>query len=140
MADLNEIVDLRPGADDRKSQCCPIDGDVGAQFDIIFNDHPADLRNLLIFPPVRGEPESIAADDRPAVDDHPLADLHPLSDRDVRINQALLSDFTPPADEPPASQPDPIADLRPTLYSHKWSDRTAGSENNPLADGSPGID
>ena len=46
--DLHEVVDLGAGADARLANGGTIDGRVGADLDVVFDDDAADLRNLVV--------------------------------------------------------------------------------------------
>src|SRR5262249_16346668 len=48
--DLHQVVDLAAGADARLAERGSIDGGVGADFDVVFDDHAADLRDLVVRP------------------------------------------------------------------------------------------
>src|ERR1043166_3281233 len=50
MGDLHEVIDLGTFADDSRTEGAAIDGDIGADFNIIMNDHIANLRHLAVEP------------------------------------------------------------------------------------------
>ena len=72
--DLHEIIDPRSGTDDRIFQGAAVDRGVGANFDVVLDHHPADLRHGM--EPVRGdrETEAILADADPRIDIDTMAD------------------------------------------------------------------
>ncbi len=89
----HQIVDLRALADDGVAQRGAIDRAVGADFDIVFDDDIADLRDFVMHAVAGGVAESIAADDDAGVQNHPLAQDAALVDHDVGIDDAVRSDL-----------------------------------------------
>src|SRR5580698_982600 len=63
MPDLDEVIDLRSGADDGAAGLRAVHAAVGAYFDVFFDDGIADLRNALRATVTKGPTEAIAADD-----------------------------------------------------------------------------
>lgn len=61
MPDVNQIVNLGAVPYHRRTHCRPINPDVGADFDIIFDDHIADLRDLRMHAVFGCEPETVSA-------------------------------------------------------------------------------
>ena len=87
---LHEVVDLRPALDPGLANRRPIDRRVGANLDVVFDDHGGDLRDLLVRPVVAvRKAEAVAAHDRAVLDDAPRADDDALPDRDARVQQAV---------------------------------------------------
>src|SRR5271166_550233 len=74
VADLNEIVDLRALADHRVAVGAPVDGHARADFDVVLNDDPADLRHLEMPARPQSEAEPVLADVRAGMDDDAVAD------------------------------------------------------------------
>ena len=74
VADLHEIVDLRPLADHGVAVCAPIDRHAGADLDIVLNDDAPDLRHFEMPPRPESEPEAVLPDMRAGMNDHPVAD------------------------------------------------------------------
>ena len=82
-----------PGADPRLPHCGAIDRRVGADFDIVLDDHAADLRNLVVGPVgLTGEAEPVAADHGAVLDDDPVADRHALAHGDAGVDDAVVPD------------------------------------------------
>ena len=80
--DLDEIVDLRPLADDGIAVAAAVDGRVGADLDIVLDDHPPDLRHLQVPLGAGHEAETILSDANAGMDDDPVADQR-MGDRDT---------------------------------------------------------
>jgi len=75
VGDLHQIVDLRSVADAGRRHRRSIDRRVGADLDVVADDHVAHLRNLVqLAARFRNESETVAADDDAAVNPSPLAD------------------------------------------------------------------
>src|SRR5262249_57795692 len=71
MANLYEVVDLRPLADDGLAERGSIDRDVGPDLDVVLDHDPTDLRDLSVRAPVEHVSEPVPAENTPRVDDHP---------------------------------------------------------------------
>src|SRR5207248_1270767 len=65
MRDVNEVVDLCPGADHGVADAAAIDRGVGANLDVVLDDAPADMRDSLVLVVPVDVAEAIAADDDP---------------------------------------------------------------------------
>ncbi len=78
---LNLVIQLDSVLDDRIFQRTPIDGGVGADFDIIANPHPAELRH---FQPaaiaIQRQSKAIAADHRAGMHQNATTQLRPMTD------------------------------------------------------------
>src|SRR5579862_835515 len=48
MSDMDQIVDLCAPSDERRARARLVDGDIGADLDVILDNHPADLGNLVV--------------------------------------------------------------------------------------------
>src|SRR5205085_9988871 len=93
MADLYEIIDLSMRPHNRLAERRPINGRAGAYFNVVFNNHFADLWNLVPLPLIIfGKAEAIATDDRVILDDAALAHDHVLTQRDSGMQQRLRAD------------------------------------------------
>ena len=80
VADLYKVVDLDPSPDDGISQGGPVDRAVGADFDVVFDDDTAFLRDFAVGTVfILDISESIRSDDDSAVYDHAIADTNALS-------------------------------------------------------------
>ena len=60
--DLHEIINFRAFPDDRILKGPAIDAAVGADFHVVLDDHPADLRHLEVALAAHGEAEAVLAD------------------------------------------------------------------------------
>src|SRR5690606_21688073 len=91
VGDLHQIVDLGAFPDDGVGHGAPVDGGVGADFDIVLNDDAADLRHALR--PLRAahETETVLPDTGSAMDDDAVSDQCVLHG-DVRADIAVAAD------------------------------------------------
>ena len=97
--DLHEVVDLGARPDPRLTDRRTIDGRIGADFDVVFDDDVAVLRDLEVRSVrLADEPEAVAADHRAVLHDHPMADPDALANRDVRVHDAVVADHGAGAD------------------------------------------
>src|SRR5215510_8289485 len=92
--DLNEIIDFGALFDDRvlSRHRCTINRDIGTQLNVIFDDHPAELRDFAMHALVLDVTKPITPDDGAAMDDHPGSDSAPVTNSDVRIEHCVVSD------------------------------------------------
>ena len=97
VANLDEIVDLRPLADHRVAVCAPVDRHARADFDVVLDDDPPDLRHLEMSARTEGEAEAVLTDMGAGVDDHPVADQR-RDDRRRCSDSAVAADPHPGAD------------------------------------------
>src|ERR1700733_1258572 len=74
VADLHQIVDLRPLADDSVAVRAAVNCDPGADLDVVLNDYAADLRHLEMPSRPKRESEAVLSDMRAGMNDHPVAD------------------------------------------------------------------
>src|SRR5256885_4193307 len=119
--DLYEVVDFRPFTDDSRAERAAIDRNIGANFNIVMDNHVADLRYFAVNASVEHISESIRADHGPGMNRHALADLrariHDHVGKTVRLfAQSRIG-------------PDVIAALK----NHAWSDLCALSYDAPRA-------
>ena len=63
MADLYEVVDLRPPPDHRLAEGGPIHRDVGADLDVVLHHDPAHLRDLPVAPSIERVSEAVRPED-----------------------------------------------------------------------------
>ena len=98
VADLDQVVDLGPAADDRLPEGGPVDGGIGADLDVVLDDDPTDLGDLPVRPAVEDVAEAIGAEHRARVHDHPLAQDHVLPQHHVRMEHAPLAHATAVSD------------------------------------------
>src|SRR2546427_4864622 len=99
VAHHHEVVDLGPMADDRRTECRAIHGRVGADLDVVLDDHAAHLWDLPVSIRERQEPEPIAADHRAGVERDPVSDPHPLPHHHTRVRREGLADADVPVDD-----------------------------------------
>ena len=82
-----------PGLDPGLADGGPIDGRIGAQFDVVLDDDDGDLGNLLVGAvTATNEAVPVAADDDAVLQDHAIAERHALADRHVRMDDAVAAD------------------------------------------------
>ena len=92
MGDLDQVIDLSALLDHRLADGGSINRNIGAEFDVILNRDPAELRNLIVPSLILHIAESVASDDRTAVNDDPRADGAAFPDDDVGIEQRIVPD------------------------------------------------
>ena len=92
MRDLDEVVDLRAGANPRFTDGRPIDGRVRPNLHVVFDNDVGMLRDFQMRPvSLLHESETVAADDRAVLHDHAMADLHAFAHRHVRMNHTVVA-------------------------------------------------
>ena len=91
--DLDKIIQLRATFDERFRKRRPINRRIGTNFDIIFNNDSADLRNFVVSVADRREPEPVAPNNSAAVDNHSVPNRDFLSDTNVWIDKSIITDF-----------------------------------------------
>lgn len=121
--DLHQVVDLSAPLDHRRTAHAPIDGDVGADLHIVFDDHRADVRHFMLLAAHRHVAETVGADDRSRVDDHVLADGHPVHHRYVGIENTPVADPAIGAHDDPGAQDDAVSDDGAGTDDHVGLDR-----------------
>ena len=95
--DLHQIINFRAFADDRILKGPAVDGLVGADFHVVLDDDPADLRHLEVAPAAHGEAETVLADPHARMDDDPVADQG-VGDCCQRADVAVAADGDAVAD------------------------------------------
>src|SRR5439155_9777140 len=95
--DLHQIIDHRARTDHGVVSGAAIDRRVGADIDIIADDHPPELRDLDRPPGVRREPESGLADAHTGMQHDARAD-HAMAERHIGVDPTIVADFDPDAD------------------------------------------
>jgi hypothetical protein len=95
VADLNLIVELDAVTDQRVVERTTVDRRIGADLDVVTDQHATDLRDLDPALAFLGEAETVATDHRAGVDDRPLADHAAVIDDDVRVQQESSPIETP---------------------------------------------
>src|SRR5205085_11880076 len=77
VADLHEVVDLRPGADHGVVDAAAVDRGVRADLDVALDDAAADVGDLLVGAAGEDVAEAVAADAGAGVDRHASAEPRP---------------------------------------------------------------
>src|SRR5688500_5251833 len=75
MPDLDETIDLGALADHRLAQGAAIDRSIGADPDPVLHDHPAQLRDLSVRPPMIEPAEALRADPRSRMEHDAVAQI-----------------------------------------------------------------
>src|SRR3954468_3170618 len=92
VADLDLVVEPRAFLDYRVTQVATVDGRIGTDFDIVADEHRADLRNLDPAILVAGVAEAVGANDRTGVHDAARADRAAGVHHDTRIEAGIVAD------------------------------------------------
>ena len=74
VANLNQVVDLGALADDGIADGAAVDGCAGADFDVVLDDDPADLRHLEMSVAAHHKAEPVLPDIAARMDDDAVAD------------------------------------------------------------------
>ena len=74
VADLHQVVDLRPLPDHGVAVGAPIDRHPGPDLDIVLNDDAPDLGHFEMAAAPEREPEPVLPDMGAGMNDHPIAD------------------------------------------------------------------
>src|SRR5258708_1892652 len=125
MGDLHHVVDLGALSHDRPAEPGAVQGGIGADLDVVLNDHHPDLRDFLV-PAVdelvakavgadhhtRLEPDALPEDARGAEHDagHKgavTADLSPAADKNRGLHPAARAHDPIPPHPPPPTPPPP---------------------------------
>ncbi len=114
--DLDEIIQFRAAPHNRGFQRTAVDAGVRSDFDIVFDDHAANLRELDVAVPILHKAESIGSDHSARVDDHIVSDFHVGIDRDTRMQHTPVTD------------------------PHTFSNHAPGPDRGSLADNRAGLD
>ena len=125
VADLDEVVDLGPLTDDGPAQRRPVDRRVGADLDVVLDDHAADLRDLAVRASVEGIAEAVTADHRAGVHDDATAEMHALAQHDPRVQHAPLPHLDAGADVGERMDPNVRADDGAGADHREGADRRA---------------
>ncbi len=116
VTDLTDVVDLRAVADRGVGELAPVDRASGTDLDVPADPDRADLRNLHERATIRRRTEAEAI----------------RADRDVRVEDAAVTDLAPLADDHAGPDRAPGADDR------VLQDRDLGMDDRPLADAREG--
>src|SRR3990172_8405391 len=122
MGDLDQIIHLGAAFDYGFSKSRTVYRHIGPQLHIVLDLHCSHLKDFMVLALSRSESKSIAADHRSAVKDHSFPNSDLFTNRDIGINQTVLSDLSFLPDERPRIESHPISDLGMLLYSDKRMD------------------
>src|SRR5439155_7396124 len=134
VGDLHQIVDLAARPDPGGPGRGAVDGNVGADLDVVLDEDVTDLGKLAIDIAVADEPEPIASDDRPGMDDDPVPQNAFLANGYVRIEQHLVPDPRPRADEAARVNDGARADGGAPPDHHVGADRCVQRDERVLRD------
>src|SRR5437763_12914749 len=122
VANMHQVVDLRPASDARNIQRSAVNGCVSSDLDVVFNFQSADLRELLIASGllIAHIAESVTPQHRARVNNYSITNANARIDGYVRIQFAVSSDHDVGSHH--TSRPDSrvVADLH-TLAEHHIS-------------------
>lgn len=89
MRNLNETANIRPFADHRVARRPALNRAIGADFNVVLNDHPANLRRLqtpfVAWTQAAGKLETGVTNARAGMKNDPIADKR-VTDRDLRAD------------------------------------------------------
>jgi hypothetical protein len=85
VGDLDQVIDLGAPLDDGAAERGSVDSYVGAQFNVVFDDHTAELRNLVMAALMLYVTKTVGSDHGSAMHDHTCAEGTVFSDDDVGV-------------------------------------------------------
>src|SRR4030095_8968578 len=106
----NHIVDLRATANSGAPKRRAIDASVRSQFDIVFNDHRSDLRELVVTHFPAYVTKAISAYDYARVQDHIITNRYTIFEKNVRVNHTIAANFYVVADFGAGANLSPLTD------------------------------
>src|ERR1019366_6780570 len=109
--DLDEVVNFRAFADDRRAQRSAINRHVGADFHVVADDDISDLRHFAVNAAVLHVTEAVRANHRAGMNADALADFRMRINGDVRKQIHLVAEIGVVTDEVAALQDRPRANL-----------------------------
>src|SRR5215471_9695483 len=89
MSDLHQVVDFGSALDHGSTKSRPVHCGISADFDIIFDHHDADLRNLDTLDSPTGIAETIAANHHSGMHNHAVAQLTTFANDHIRVQHAV---------------------------------------------------
>ena len=132
---VHHVVELGALADPGDAERGAVHAGVGADLDIAFDHHAADLRELFVVVARHHEPEAVGADDAAGVQDRARADVHVVVERDVGVQHASPR---PATTRLPIEQPAPMRQRAPMrgarADAHLRSDRNIRADIGAFAD------
>jgi len=111
VADGNQVAHFCTVTDDGIAESAAVDGTVGADFDIVFDENAANLGDFVMNAAVGGIAETILADYGAGMDNDAIANSATVVNCYVRINYAISTDFGGRADGAVGIDAGIIADL-----------------------------
>ena len=113
VADLHQVVELDPPADDGRIRLGAVDAGVGPDLHVVFDDHVAQLRNFVVSPlRVRSEAETVGPDDCAGMEDATAADAAAFVNFDPRVEDGAFADANSVADVNLGIELAAVADFR----------------------------
>src|SRR5439155_1537794 len=139
VTDLDEVVELGPAADDRLPQGGAVDRGVGADLDIVLDQHGADLSDLPVRFAVEDVAEAVGADHGARMDHDALAEPHPGAHGDARVHDRRLADLGAGPDERQRTDADggsdrgarPVTTAAASPSREAWRARASSRSVNP---------
>ncbi len=92
MSHVNHIVDLRPAAYAGAAQRSAIDTSVGTQFDVVFDHHGANLRELVITHFATDVSEAVRTNNYTRMKDDVITYGYAIFKENVWVNHAIAAD------------------------------------------------
>src|SRR5262249_37435408 len=91
--DHHQVVDFGTAANHRGPDGCPVDGSVGANFDVVLDDHGSSLHDLARRATgAHDVSKAVTAKDAATVQDDTMPDADALAHGDVRIGAETVTD------------------------------------------------
>ena len=115
MPDVNQVVDLRSAPDARFIERAAVDGRIGSNFHVVFDDQPPHLREFFVVPglAVAHISEAVAAQHRARMHNHTIAQCCAGIHRNVGINFTMVSNLHAGADDATCANPRVLSNFRP---------------------------
>ncbi|GAM26816.1 hypothetical protein SAMD00019534_099910 [Acytostelium subglobosum LB1] len=93
VGNLNEIIDLCPSTDEGLLKAGSVNGGIGSNFDVVFENDNSELFLFLVSPiPISCIAVATRADDCTGLNDHAVANSAPFSDGDMRVEGTARAD------------------------------------------------
>src|SRR5438309_446835 len=123
VADLHQVVDLGPAADDRLPERGAVDRRVRPDFDVVLDQHRAHLRDLPVRFAVEGVAEAVGANHCARATHDALAERDPRAQRHARGHDRRLAHLRARPDEGQRADPGVRADHGARLDHRECPDR-----------------
>src|SRR5216117_624917 len=92
MPDLDQVIQLRSAADYCLTHGCAVNGRIGPDLDVVLNDDPAGLDDLVIAAVIhRHEPEAVTTDNCPVLSDNSISQAAVLAHNDVGVKNNAVA-------------------------------------------------